>query len=46
MDQININQNEISINKTNGEEIIYNFNKIFKNDATQDEVFVDVGDTI
>jgi hypothetical protein len=46
LDKINININEILINKTNGEELVYNFTKIVKNDATQDEVFVDVGDSI
>jgi hypothetical protein len=46
LDKININQNEILINKTNGEELVYNFTKVIKNDATQDEVFVDVGDSI
>jgi hypothetical protein len=46
LDKININLNEILMNKTNGEELVYNFKKIVKNDATQDEVFVDVGDSI
>jgi hypothetical protein len=44
--EININGNEIAINKINGEEMIYSFTKILKKDATQEEVFVDVGDSI